>query len=94
MSEETNVLILYRCEMPRVKEGCRACENERVVAEKREPRERRNSEKVTPSACMCVCVCVKEIRRGGRRRRERKRKADMVGMMEDGRSEHELILGI
>lgn len=92
MSEETNVLTLYRCEMPRVKEGCRACENERVLAEKREPRERRNSEEVTPSAC--ICVCVKEIGRGGRGRRERKRKTDMVGMMEDGRSEHELILGI
>lgn len=36
--KETNVLTLYRCEMPRVKEGCRACENEGAVVEKREPR--------------------------------------------------------
>jgi len=35
---ETNVLTLCRCEMPAAKEGCRACENERVVTEKREPR--------------------------------------------------------
>lgn len=37
VSEETNVLTLYRCEMPRVKEGYCACENEGAVVEKREP---------------------------------------------------------
>lgn len=42
----------------------------------------------------------REEEREGRRKREGKterdgeRKMDMVGMMEDGRSEHELILGI
>lgn len=45
---------------------------------------------MTPSAY--VYVYVKKIGREGRR--ERKRKTDMAGMMEDGRSEHELILGI
>lgn len=44
-------------------------------------------------------MCERDVGSGGRRRRrrrrrERKRKTDMAGMMEDGRSEHELILGI
>lgn len=73
---------------PRAKEGRRACENERVAAKKRG---RRNGEEVTPSAYVCK-------REGERERcdegRDGKRKTDMAGMMEDGRTEHELILGI
>lgn len=41
---------------------------------------------------VCLCVCERDEKEGGKKRE--KRKTDMAGMMEDGRSEHQLILGI